>query len=94
MHRPEEAASALGVSEDYFTQHIAPSLRRYRDGRLVLYPVFELERWAAESVALPLRNWGSEEAEPRFSFGRTETPPRSWNRRGARNEGVSFDAGP
>jgi len=64
MHRPEEAASALGVSEDYFTQHIAPSLRRYRDGRLVLYPVFELERWAAESVALPLRNWGSEEAEP------------------------------
>lgn len=54
MHRPEEAATALGVSEDYFTKNIAPTLRRYRDGRVVLYPVSELEAWAAKNAALPL----------------------------------------
>jgi excisionase family DNA binding protein len=54
MYRPEEAATALGVSDDYFTKRIAPHLRRYRDGRLVLYPVSELMRWAEDNSALPL----------------------------------------
>lgn len=58
MHRPEEAATALGVSEDYFTKNIAPRLRRYRDGRLVLYRVSDLEAWAEANVALPLETDG------------------------------------
>lgn len=44
--RPEEAASALGVSRDLFDEKIAPDLRVIRRGRLKLYPVRELERWA------------------------------------------------
>ena len=54
MHRPEDAATALGVSEDYFTERIAPDLRRFREGRLVLYPVSELMRWSEDNSALPL----------------------------------------
>jgi hypothetical protein len=54
MYRPEEAATALGVSEDYFTKRIAPHLRRFREGRLVLYPDSELEAWTEANCALPL----------------------------------------
>lgn len=53
-YRAKEAATALGVSEDYFRQRIAPELRRYRDRRLALWPVSELARWLDENVALPL----------------------------------------
>jgi hypothetical protein len=44
--RPEEAATALGVSRDYFDEHIGPEMRVIRRGRLKLYAVRELERWA------------------------------------------------
>lgn len=44
--RPEEAAQALGVSRDFFDESIAPELRVIRRGRLKLYAVAELERWA------------------------------------------------
>lgn len=44
--RPEEAAHALGVSRDFFDETIAPELRVIRRGRLKLYAVAELERWA------------------------------------------------
>lgn len=44
--RPEEAAEALGVSRDFFDQSIAPELPVIRRGRLKLYAVAELERWA------------------------------------------------
>lgn len=49
--RPEEAADALGVSRDFFDASIAPELRVIRRGRLKLYAVRELERWAEESAA-------------------------------------------
>lgn len=49
--RPEEAAEALGVSRDFFDASIAPDLRVIRRGRLKLYAVAELQRWATESAA-------------------------------------------
>ena len=48
--RPEEAAAALGVSRDYFDEHVAHELRVIRRGRLKLYAVKELERWADEQA--------------------------------------------
>jgi predicted nucleotidyltransferase len=53
-YRAEEAALVLGVSPEYFRERIGPHVRRFRDGRTVLYPAIELERWASESAALPL----------------------------------------
>ena len=53
-YRAEEAATALGVSDDFFREHVAPQVRRYRHGRLVLFPVRELEQWLDRSAALPL----------------------------------------
>jgi hypothetical protein len=49
--RPEEAAEALGVSRDFFDASIAPDLRVIRRGRLKLYAVRELERWAEAEAA-------------------------------------------
>jgi len=43
--RREEAAEALGVSPDLFDARIRHELRAVRRGRVVLYPVAELERW-------------------------------------------------
>lgn len=57
-YRAEEAATALGVSEDYFRERIAPELRRFRDRRLALWPVSELARWLDENTALPLDGEG------------------------------------
>jgi excisionase family DNA binding protein len=48
---PEEAAQSLGVSRDFFDQHVKPELRVVRRGRLVLIPLRELERWAEASAA-------------------------------------------
>jgi len=48
-----EAAHALGVSVDFFDEHVADELPCVRRGRLRLYPVAELERWlerAAERI--------------------------------------------
>lgn len=41
----QEAADALGVSIDFFDEHIAHELRMVRRGRRRLIPVRELERW-------------------------------------------------
>jgi hypothetical protein len=46
-----EAARSLGVSVDFFDEHIAPELRTVRRGRLRLYPVRELERWLDANAA-------------------------------------------
>jgi excisionase family DNA binding protein len=54
--RPEEAASALGVSLDYFHKHISPELRWVRRGRLKLVAVAELERWLERSGALKMED--------------------------------------
>jgi excisionase family DNA binding protein len=49
-----EAAAALGVSVDFFDQHLRHEIRAVRRGRRRLYPVRELERWldAAATRAL------------------------------------------
>jgi len=48
---PEEAAGALGVSRDFFDEHVKPELRVIRRGRLVLIPMGELERWTDENAS-------------------------------------------
>lgn len=53
-YRIGEAAAALGVSEDYFAQKIAPDLRMVRDGRTKLVSARELERWLEEHSAFAL----------------------------------------
>jgi hypothetical protein len=44
---PAESAEALGVSPDYFDEHVRPELKLIRRGRLVLVSLRELERWAS-----------------------------------------------
>ncbi len=51
---PAEAADSLGVSRDYFDEHVKPELRVVRRGRLVLIPLRELERWVEENAAAVL----------------------------------------
>lgn len=48
---PDEAARSLGVSRDFFDEHIAGDLRIVRRGRRKLVPVREVERWLADSAA-------------------------------------------
>jgi len=49
---PDEAASMLGVSRDFFDEHIRAELRIIRRGRkLVLIPISELTRWIDNSAA-------------------------------------------
>jgi excisionase family DNA binding protein len=50
--RPDEAASALGVSRDYFDDHIAHELPWIRRGRLKLVPLIALEKWAAKEAEM------------------------------------------
>lgn len=45
-----EAAAALGVSVDSLERHVLPSLKVIRRGKLVLIPVTELQRWAADNA--------------------------------------------
>lgn len=45
-----EAASTLGVSVDFFEQHVMPELRIVRRGRRRLIPVGELRRWLDDSA--------------------------------------------
>ncbi len=49
---PAEAATSLGVSRDFFDEHIAAELRVVRRGRRKLVPVSELERWLNRAAAL------------------------------------------
>jgi excisionase family DNA binding protein len=49
-----EAAASLGVSVDFFEEHVQGDLRLVRRGRLVLVPVKELERWVDRSAARTL----------------------------------------
>jgi excisionase family DNA binding protein len=48
---PNEAATVVGCSRDFFDQHVKPELRVVRRGRLVLVPVRELQRWVDENAA-------------------------------------------
>ena len=51
---PEDAAQALGVSRDFFDEHVLPDVRHVRRGRRVLVPVRELERWLDLNAARQL----------------------------------------
>src|SRR5436309_11843423 len=42
---PDEAAAVLGVSRDYFDEHVIAELRVVRRGRRILIALAELERW-------------------------------------------------
>jgi hypothetical protein len=45
-----EAAAALSMSVDSFERYVQSDLRCVRRGRLRLFPVTELERWANENA--------------------------------------------
>jgi hypothetical protein len=45
-----QAAGALGMSVDSFDRYVGPHVRCVRRGRLRLYPVSELQRWADENA--------------------------------------------
>jgi excisionase family DNA binding protein len=49
---PDEAAALLGVSRDYFDEHVISELRVVRRGRRILVALSELEAWLDRS-ALP-----------------------------------------
>ena len=51
---PSEAAAAIGVGEDFFSEHVRPELQLIRRGRKVLVPVVELERWMSANAERPL----------------------------------------
>ena len=53
---PEEAATVLGVSRDYFDTHIAPELRIVRRGRRKLVPLRELDAWLDREANFTLRS--------------------------------------
>lgn len=59
---PPEAAAAIGVGEDFFTEHVRPELQLIRRGRKVLVPVAELERWMGANAERP---WGDGQRKPR-----------------------------
>jgi hypothetical protein len=48
-----DAASALDVSVDYFSEHVAPELPVIRRGRMRLYPVKAMEEWLQRNAELP-----------------------------------------
>jgi len=47
---PDEAAALLGVSRDYFDEHVIDDLRIVRRGRRILVALAELERWLDSSA--------------------------------------------
>jgi excisionase family DNA binding protein len=49
---PDEASAALGVSRDFFDEHIAHELRIVRRGRRKLIAIAELERWLERAGGL------------------------------------------
>ncbi len=83
----EEACASLGVSWDFWREHIAGGVRIVRAGRRKLVPVRELERWVSEhaeralegprsdgaagKVAPPLPRRACREGCPRSARART-----------------------
>jgi hypothetical protein len=49
-----EAAASIGVSVDFFEDHVQPGLKVIRQGRKVLIPTAELERWVSENAVRTL----------------------------------------
>lgn len=48
---PEEAAMSIGVSRDYFDEHVGPELKRGRRGRRKFVTLRDLERWLDHAAA-------------------------------------------
>jgi hypothetical protein len=46
-----EAAAAIGVSADFFAEHVRPEVRVVRRGRLVFVSLRELEGWLDRNAA-------------------------------------------
>ena len=55
---PSEAVKAIGVSRDFFDEHVRPELRVVRRGRRVLVPARELERWLDREASRALDDIG------------------------------------
>lgn len=51
---PAEAAASIGVGPDFFDANVRPRLRLIREGRKVLVPVVELERWVEQTASTPI----------------------------------------
>ncbi len=49
LQKPQAAAS-LGMSVTSFERHVMAKVRCIRCGRLRLYPVADLQRWATENA--------------------------------------------
>lgn len=54
--RREEAAQALGISDESFDKYVRPHVRVLYFGSLKLWPCSDLERFAQEEAVLPLRD--------------------------------------
>ena len=52
--RVSEAAQALGVSADFFCEHIAPELRWVRRGAIKIVSRAELEEWLEREASRTL----------------------------------------
>jgi hypothetical protein len=52
--RREDAARAVGVSDETFDKHVRPSLPAVRLGSVRIYPVAALERWLLEHADSPI----------------------------------------
>lgn len=48
---PDEAAAVLGISRDYFDEHVIGELRIVRRGRRILIALSEIERWLEHAAA-------------------------------------------
>jgi hypothetical protein len=53
---PSEAAASLGVSDEFFDEHVRPELKLIRRGRYTFVSVAELSRWADANSARTLRS--------------------------------------
>lgn len=53
-----EAAAALGMGVTSFREYVLPDVKVIRRGKLRLYPVAELERWATENAERVLQKAG------------------------------------
>jgi hypothetical protein len=52
--RKEEAARALGISDESFDRYVKPTLPVVRMGSMRVYPIDHLRAWLAEQAEAPL----------------------------------------
>jgi integrase len=90
---------SIGVSVDFFDEHVRPELRVVRRGRKVLVPVLELERWLDREAsrvvgevdrrgAPGVREFGwTSPVRVRMIDGQQKMPRRGGNRPGPAQEG-------